>query len=133
MSCCRMSSTGTPSCESPATTPATDSRLPGKVLEKSHACLYMHRPDGWKLRECGGKPLSALPSSVQALAPVVAQLPPVMALCDGIVYNSLSGEALKAVEAKHCCPFVPSAGQTFYFKGNRMWALEDVPLEYFSQ
>ena len=39
----------------------------------------------------------------------------------------------RLVEAKHRCPFVPSAGQAFYFKGNRMFALEDVPLEYFSQ
>ena len=93
----------------------------------------MHRPDCWKLRECGGKLLSALPISVQALAPALAELPPVMASCDGIVYNSLTGEMLKAVEAKHRCPFVPSARQAFYFKGNRMLALEDVPLEYFSQ
>ena len=93
----------------------------------------LRRPEHWKLRECGGKQLSAIPSIMQALAPALSELPPVMASCDGIVYDSLSGEALKAVEAKHRCPFLPSSGQTFFFKGDRMTALEDVPLEYFSQ
>ena len=70
---------------------------------------------------------------MQALAPALSELPPVMASCDGIVYDSLSGEALKAVEGKHRCPFLPSSGQTFFFKGDRMIALEDVPLKYLSQ
>ena len=70
---------------------------------------------------------------MQALAPALSELPPVMASCDGIVYDSLSGKALKAVEAKHRCLFLPSPRQTFFFKGDRMIALEDVPLEYFSQ
>ena len=56
-----------------------------------------------------------------------------MATCDGIVYDSVSGEMRKAVEAKHRCPFVPSAGQAFFFKGSGMLALDKVPLEYFCQ
>ena len=85
------------------------------------------------MRECGGKQLSELPSSVQGLAPALADLPPIMASCDGIVYDSNSGERLKAVEAKHRCPFLPSSGQRFFFKGSGMLALDDVPIEYFSQ
>ena len=93
----------------------------------------MHRPEAWKLRECGGKMLSALPSSMQVAAPALAELPQVMASFDGIVYNNLTGEMLKAVKAKHHCPFVPSAGQAFFSKGDRVLALEDMPLEYFTQ
>ena len=70
---------------------------------------------------------------MHVLAPALIDLPPVMASCDGIVYDSNSGETLKAVEAKRRCPFLPSSGQTFFFKGSHMLALEDVPLEYFSQ
>ena len=70
---------------------------------------------------------------MQALAPALSELPQVMASCDGIVYDNLSGEALKAVEAEQRCMFLSSSGQTFFFKGDRMIALEDVPLEHLSQ
>lgn len=70
---------------------------------------------------------------MQALAPALADLPTIMASCDGIVYDSLTGQALKAVEAKHRCPYLSSGRQAFFFKGTGMKALDEVPLDYFSQ
>lgn len=77
--------------------------------------------------------MTDLPRTFRDSIPALSALPMIMASCDGIVYDSSSGAAIKAVEAKHRCPFVPSSANSFQFRGSAAGALEDIPVDYFCQ